>query len=110
MAEHTKLPWRAETECWIPWNGAIGILPADDDEDNAIAWTTSGSNEAANAAFIIRAVNNHDALVRALAKIEYASRKDSLTDNERLQSIRTVVCAALSQLNDPVGSAPGSGK
>ena len=31
-------------------------------------------------------------LLAALEKIEYASRKDSLTDHERIQSVRTIVC------------------
>lgn len=43
-------------------------------------------------------------LLRALKQIEYASRKDSLTENERLQSVRTVVCAALSRNGHPVSS------
>ena len=37
---------------------------------------------------------------KALEKIEYASRKDSLTEHERLSSVRTVVCAAISALSD----------
>jgi hypothetical protein len=40
------------------------------------------------------------AMVKALEKIEYASRKDSLTDYERLQSVRTVVCAMLSRVGN----------
>jgi len=36
-------------------------------------------------------------MLTALKQIEYASRKDSLTETERLQSMRTVVCAALSR-------------
>lgn len=43
------------------------------------------------------AADEIDQLRNALEKIEYASRKDSLTDHERLQSVRTVVCAALSR-------------
>jgi len=49
-------------------------------------------------------LNAFPALVGALKKIEHASRKDSLTDSERLQSVRTVVCAALSRIG--VGGAP----
>lgn len=48
-----------------------------------------------------------DALVKVLKLIEYASRKDSLTENERLQSVRSVVLGALEGLNGAVG---GSGK
>jgi hypothetical protein len=67
--KHTPLPWRAEPNGWTPWDGAIGILPVGKDEDHAIAWTTSGDNEEANASLICRAVNNHDALVRALEHV-----------------------------------------
>lgn len=45
----------------------------------------------------------YDMLVEALRLIEYASRKDSLTENERLQSVRTVVCTALSWHGHAVG-------
>lgn len=48
-----------------------------------------------------RAIKERDdrihVMVKALEKIEYASRKDSLTETERLQSVRTVVCAELSR-------------
>ena len=35
-------------------------------------------------------------MAEALRRIECASRKDSLSDRERLQSVRTTACAALS--------------
>jgi hypothetical protein len=82
MAEHTPTPWRVETNCWTPWNGAVGILPLNDDEDSAIAWTTAGTNEAANAAFIVKAVNNHDALVKAL---------EDLVNAKALSGVRAIV-------------------
>jgi hypothetical protein len=44
----------------------------------------------------LRLFEENERLRKALEKIEYASRKDSLTEHERLQSVRTVVCAALS--------------
>jgi hypothetical protein len=69
MTEHTKLPWREEPNGWTPWQGAIGILPADQDEEHAIAWTTSGDNEEANAAYIVKACNAFPDLVKALQQI-----------------------------------------
>lgn len=47
------------------------------------------------------------ALIKAMEKIEYASRKDSLTEHERLQSVRTVVCATLSRYGSDVGKSVG---
>lgn len=44
-----------------------------------------------------------NALMRVLRDIEYASRKDSLSEHERLQSVRTVVCAALSRFGGDAG-------
>lgn len=65
------------------------------------------------AEFMSRVMSNIDGgkddkiaeLVKALEQIEYASRKDSLTEHERLQSVRTVVCAALSRLSRCVGGS-----
>lgn len=127
MAEHTKLPWRAETECWTPWDGAIGILPADGNEENAIAWTTSGSNEAVNAALIVKACSSHYALtseVEGLRRWQQARlESDDLALKEHdalVKALRDVMDAAndsyeiartaLSLLRDPVGNAGSSGK
>ena len=35
---------------------------------------------------------------KALDLAEYVSRKDSLTDHERLESVRTVICRALEEI------------
>lgn len=50
----------------------------------------------ANARLIVEAVNSHAALVKALEMAEYALRKDSFCDAEKIQSARTTICSALS--------------
>jgi len=62
-------------------------------------------------AFVSRMMSNlggeKDAEIKrlriALERIEYASRKDSLCDQERLASVRTIACAALSHPAVPNG-------
>jgi hypothetical protein len=60
------------------------------------------ATQKANAAFIVEAVNSHASLKAriqeleaALKLAEYVSRKDSLSEHERLESARTVICHAL---------------
>jgi len=45
-----------------------------------------------------------------LRKIEYATRKDSLTDHERIQSIRSLVCAEISKSETLRREAPAPAK
>jgi hypothetical protein len=52
---------------------------------------------------VVELLTEREALRKALEKIEYASRKDSLTEHERLSSVRIVVCAAISSLSDEQG-------
>lgn len=75
MVEHTKLPWRVEGGTDLIWGAC-----SEDDESTygmgySIAQGVNASYHAkkpdmnereANAAFIVRAVNNHEAMVRAL--------------------------------------------
>jgi len=64
MSEHSPLPWSADTtepgELWI----------ADSRRLSPVCMITGSGNvterDRADAAFIVKAVNNHDALVRAL--------------------------------------------
>jgi len=62
MAEHTKLPWLAVSE----YEGEPATFI--DVGGRAIADCAHGygSEDVANAAFIVRAVNSHEALVKAL--------------------------------------------
>ena len=102
---HTPTPWRVETECWIPWEGAIGILPHDLDEDNAIAWTASGDTALANAALIVEAVNNFEALkalhhsFRAADEIDWQHLMSFLPDSGHGKFWKAVFAEVRSALN-----------
>jgi hypothetical protein len=68
MSEHTKTPWRADqprTYAGVKWDCIIRGA-----ENSPVCIVTVAgfpANESkANAAFIVKAVNNHDALVKAL--------------------------------------------
>ena len=68
MAEHTKLPWRIER---VSRFGEYDVLGANG-EQVAACYVTDGADEPeeypseANAAFIVKACNAHEALVKAL--------------------------------------------
>lgn len=86
MAEHTRTPWEAqpfdaEEEDGV---GIIGLrtdsngVPYSNPTNGLVAWATlhpteldakDGTRAVANAAFIVKAVNSHDALVKALKQI-----------------------------------------
>jgi hypothetical protein len=104
MTKHTELPWAVASND----RAIIREVPdiADGCDHYMVAVLSShsliGHEEAkANAAYIVRACSAFPDLVKALELIEYASRKDSLTDHERLQSVRTVVCGILSRMKGP---------
>lgn len=71
----------------VPVNDGAGLLDGKDFFERTFP-TSRAAMEAADEIERLRS---------ALKKIEYASRKDSLTETERLQSVRTVVCAAISK-------------
>jgi hypothetical protein len=65
MAEHTPTPWYADEDSreGMEWN--IHIVQHDNPNNRVCFMTSDGPSEA-NAAFIVKAVNNHDKLVEAL--------------------------------------------
>ena len=65
MAEHTPTPWglNPDDRPGMAWN--VEIVEGDN-PDMRIAFMANGRHSEANAAFIVKAVNNHDALVKAL--------------------------------------------
>lgn len=71
----------------VPVNDGAGLLDGKDFFERSFP-TSKAAMEAAD---------EIERLRTSLKKIEYASRKDSLTETERLQSVRTVVCAAISK-------------
>ena len=91
MTEHTPAPWKAERE----FEDDTPTFIHKDGRAIADCAMGYGVEDDANAAFIVKAVNSHEALVTALEKIEYAANKASLTDSERLLDIRAMVKGAL---------------
>jgi len=74
-AQHTPTPWKAVRENAHPTGGALLGVFVDRADGSCIAETFSncGQSDAecrANAAFIVRACNAHDALVAALSDLE----------------------------------------
>lgn len=66
MTDHTPTPWHSDDTAIFAENGVLARIPNHPE---------NGKNWMADAAFICKAVNNHDALVKALllarARIEY---------------------------------------
>lgn len=79
MAEHTKLPWKISPVKTA--DGAVMIVGGEGQEFGLIAEVT----EHEDAEFICKAVNNHDALLKALRRL------DTLLDfsDEDLESVWT---------------------
>lgn len=90
MAEQSPTPWAADPDDreGMSWN--IQIVQ-EGNPNMRVCFMTSGPEAAPNAAFIVKAVNNHDALVAALtkarARIEYlgaaCSNEKHFVSNER---------------------------
>lgn len=66
MSEHTPTPWHADPDWREGYSWNIHIVDAAN-PDMRICFMTSDGPAQANADFIIKAVNNHDALVMALS-------------------------------------------
>jgi hypothetical protein len=64
----TPRPWAADPDEREGYEWNIHIVEAADPHMR-IAFTSNGPGSEANAALIVKAVNNHDALVRALEEI-----------------------------------------
>ena len=103
--QHTPTPWRAATEMsgvhqgfsiMAPWEGN------DDEKDPyhpLIARTIHGRGDApmevarANAAFIVQAVNNYDAMILALDKVQKISAHMKSERSTELNKIASVALA-----------------
>lgn len=98
MAEHTPTPWTLLND-----EGMIAVLAGnrDDLKNEVIHWTGFDASyfpkqAVANAAFIIRACNSHDALVEALREAElqlaYVQEKHGYATGETvLARIRSAI-------------------
>lgn len=84
MAEHTPTPWRVEKGTGLVWGDCtlfddgtpdrLGVPVTDGQLERPWAQGKGPSYEEmeANAAFIVKAVNNHEALVNAITLLEKA--------------------------------------
>lgn len=96
MAEHTPTPWTLTPRPHASWIGSIGNNPGDPQLWSVEAPYPKG-DKSADAALIVRAVNNHDALVKALEGIAEFCSEDATTLGAiaRLASIRNTAEQAL---------------
>jgi len=65
MTEHTKTPWRVSPD----WCDIESFHTDDNTVQFGICQLYADESSRANAEFIVKACNNHDALVRALERL-----------------------------------------
>jgi len=124
MSEHTPTPWFVSTKKFDDWgwirgaDGAIACVARGGDDKEFDEHRRDGTDPyAANAAFIVKAVNNHDALVKALKESRAAlvALMDAVQASQKMNG-REYVGLGI-QVNDAIGrawnvlasvSAPGS--
>jgi hypothetical protein len=97
MSEHTPTPWTVERNA--PWSIKTNARAIIDKDRFAVAWApawdiadadsvAAPEEGAANAAFIVKAVNSHDALVKALEEIRYITGHPiGLTERKQIRGI-----------------------
>lgn len=107
MTDHTATPW------FVGRKFEIGPRPSTDDQSDGMLHPVAdvyGDNREADAAFICKAVNNHDALVKALTAIDTLAVCTGVVDPtlhyKMLCNIADLARAALSQLA-PAVVTPG---
>ena len=67
MSEHTPTPWQADPDDREGYEWNIHIV--DKSGINRICFMSNGPQTEANAALIVKAVNNHDVLVAELQRL-----------------------------------------
>lgn len=113
MSEHTPTPWKLDIETRETWSeGKVQSITIDTEdkliatyETNFVEYPEAAEENAANAAFIVKAVNSHDVMVKVLEDIaEFCSGEDGkLGAVERLTHIRNSATTILAHVNAPVG-------
>jgi hypothetical protein len=95
MAEHTQTPWRMS-----PWHieeGPSAVRTGKDYPEDFIICTTASDEDAA---FIVKAVNNHDAMIQALDDLKMHAIEDG-----SFMMVPTIEWdAAFARMRDDVGS------
>ena len=101
MTKNTPTPWYADHDLrdGMEWN--IHIVEHNNPNNRVCFMTSDGPSEA-NAAFIVKAVNAHEGLVRALEEIEAIGRK-SYADGSNAMRMGNIAHAALLAMHHPVG-------
>ena len=89
MAEHTKTPWRINKYGSIGY-GEFGTDPIVAHVELFFGNEADFHSHAANAAFIVKAVNCHDELVGAIDKIDSVMRRN-LTCSNKLDKIAGIL-------------------
>jgi hypothetical protein len=100
----TPLPWTSKLydfSCVIQGPGKIQVASTSWHGSIRASYPLKPES-LANIEFIVEAVNSHASLKARIQELEgvlklaeYVSRKDSLSEHERLASARTVICRAL---------------
>lgn len=103
MSEHTPTPWAVDPDHrpGMGWNAHV-VEAAD--PNNRVCFMTSGPEGKVNAAFIVKAANNHDALVKALTAAvrivaDRAAGGRMLTNKEDANAVRVLCNEAISAAN-----------
>lgn len=99
--EHTPTPWKVVGP-GEGWGRDVAVVPATGD-DRAIFHRYAIGNDEANAAFIVRAANAHEALVAALIRADAVIRSYYIGGNPREGADRscTETAAALTLARTP---------
>ena len=91
MSEHTPTPWRADAPrkyAGVTWDNIIRSERRNDPVCTVFVAGYMEREAAANAAFIVKAVNSHDALVKALQEIANSSPIPVSIARQALASIK----------------------
>ena len=99
--EHTPTPWKIDDNNSLP----LGVIADNADGDGIAEIGKRNSENLANASFIVRAVNSHDALVAAVA-----TAHELLTDSLRASAdndTADTIDAVLIEMNKALKLAEG---
>lgn len=101
MIEHTPTPWAADPDDRDGYEWNIHIV-TESNRDMRVAFMTSGPEAAANADFIVKAVNCHDELVAALEA--FRLRPDAIVASQG-DTILRIPIAAIQQAAAAIAKA-----
>lgn len=111
LSGHTPTPWIFDVEVQEGWKGRHQIITVSSGETLIASYQTdfveypeTDEENAANAAFIVRAVNSHEALVKALEITQRMIRGEAIAsavcEMKTMKSLGDVVAAALASARE----------